>query len=733
MLVVWWRVVWLTAFAAAGCSGPNASVDAGTSGDADDAGSDDAAVCAQDQDNDGVCDAVDLCPTVFDPGQADLDGDGTGWVCDPVESTTIQASASFSQFRAAFDGHTFASSLSLDCMSGTCKQAIVALSPYGMSLARSDSGLPSDAWAANEAATPYVLPGGDLLWSRGADLGLLNLASSQFTVLRNEIVVDSNFRAWNRRPPAQLLSVRLSSIPAANLMRPENGQLVPVTAAADGFPPPDEGFALHETPTPGRIVVPEVTGSMISLKVFNVASKTLEPVMIDGAPAVGLDQLKVLAYASLRGSGFNMLPLCVRKAGITYLVRIRHDAITAHPMPFSTCGVVDTVSNFESSSASTYIVVGRTASNAIAFAFERNGQVTSVTTNITGNASVRAHGTSLPVASVLAGTSTRVWALTSNGTAVEVPHTLNNAAVSVYGDTVHIAGMQNPTGFGPVVLTRYREATGVQSVVTSTNRPSSTKPEVVTTAEGAAVVSDTDVAAIVPSGSMTPVAAPLDNADGGVRGSLTVLFGRDPSVGTSKPRVLAYDEVNGAPRFTPLTPELQVSSPGFDLIDPPNGTSPWFSFGTHDDCHTARAVYANGTPALEEHAATCMWIVGIRNNGDWVMMSVENAVFTATNNTLIRVAQSGSQAFPRLEMIHGTAFPWPVVGWQGADASGSFACLASHPDRCWTFPSGLDSARFLDASANDDSFALMSWSINGTTATESIVRSIGNGNRPQPL
>jgi hypothetical protein len=27
-------------------------------------------------DNDGICDAVDDCPDVFDPGQPDLDGDG---------------------------------------------------------------------------------------------------------------------------------------------------------------------------------------------------------------------------------------------------------------------------------------------------------------------------------------------------------------------------------------------------------------------------------------------------------------------------------------------------------------------------------------------------------------------------------------------------------------------------------------------------------------------------------
>ncbi len=37
-----------------------------------------------DADEDGVSDAVDLCPTVPDPAQADTDGDGAGDLCDAV-------------------------------------------------------------------------------------------------------------------------------------------------------------------------------------------------------------------------------------------------------------------------------------------------------------------------------------------------------------------------------------------------------------------------------------------------------------------------------------------------------------------------------------------------------------------------------------------------------------------------------------------------------------------------
>src|SRR5262245_36658971 len=38
---------------------------------------------AVDTDGDGIPDNVDVCPTVYDPGQEDFDGDGAGDACDP--------------------------------------------------------------------------------------------------------------------------------------------------------------------------------------------------------------------------------------------------------------------------------------------------------------------------------------------------------------------------------------------------------------------------------------------------------------------------------------------------------------------------------------------------------------------------------------------------------------------------------------------------------------------------
>src|SRR5690242_4195146 len=56
-----------------------------------DAAGPDAHVCLSgpDQDGDGYCDDEDLCPTIPNPAQVDLDADGQGWACDDNESLLV--------------------------------------------------------------------------------------------------------------------------------------------------------------------------------------------------------------------------------------------------------------------------------------------------------------------------------------------------------------------------------------------------------------------------------------------------------------------------------------------------------------------------------------------------------------------------------------------------------------------------------------------------------------------
>jgi hypothetical protein len=47
-----------------------------------------------DGDGDGICSSADVCPTVYDPSQADFDGDHLGDLCDPTGTATACSTAS---------------------------------------------------------------------------------------------------------------------------------------------------------------------------------------------------------------------------------------------------------------------------------------------------------------------------------------------------------------------------------------------------------------------------------------------------------------------------------------------------------------------------------------------------------------------------------------------------------------------------------------------------------------
>ena len=144
------KFAWVIVLFAAACGGgggntPDAALPDGDGGVVPDA---DPMV---DTDGDGAFDNVDVCPTIADPAQVDLDGDHIGWMCDPVESTTIQHTSISSDFRLAVRGDTAGANFRYGCQTGTCQSAALSVGPGGVSLADSNT----DTWPRDRTGDGY--------------------------------------------------------------------------------------------------------------------------------------------------------------------------------------------------------------------------------------------------------------------------------------------------------------------------------------------------------------------------------------------------------------------------------------------------------------------------------------------------------------------------------------------------------------------------------------------------
>jgi hypothetical protein len=727
-------------------SGDDAAADSATAdGASADASSDAAVVCADgDRDHDGICDGVDDCPDAFDPGQVDLDGDGVGWVCDPEEHVTVQLLPNtFPQIAASLHNDTFASTVGVGCTSTSCVVEIVAASPLGKSLARSDSGQPEDAWLVPGVGGALVTAQDQMLWSRNDETaGAFDVVSKQFTLLANgqfgdHIAVDQG--------TAVIELVHPSTGDFPSLIAPVGGQLAllawPVNLVA---PPSQSDFeVIGEPPT---IAIPLSTPSKYTLSTYTPGGSAITLVDVLGAPATGLDDVRPLnTYGAT--NGFGELTYCIRRGSSVSYVGIRPGGgITTGTLPFTSCNVftlIDKVAN------RTLVIYGQDLVGWAAV-YVRDGKVmTAVTGIVAQSAAFALVGGNVSILTFVpnyAATNpiTQAWALGSNGP-TQLSTNLINVQISISGDTVHLVGNQpGSPAFGPVVLARYRDATGAQqtTIVADGYGPQG----LVTTVEGAAVVGTHSTAYVVPSASTTPAAVNLGYVVGGARGTATVILAtQNASHPTSQPALYAYDEVAGSPRLTQLTPEASNSQ--LQLLDPAIGNaSTWFAYtnGT-TTCSFAQLAYVGGVPALANQAScpassvTGMPTWGVTGNGGVVVpigYSLNYDLYLLGATGAARVSHSNTQASAyQGPVTDRSSWPFPIVGWYGADAVGGFACLASHPDRCWSVPIGQKFQLAASATSpnTDGSFALVGLSVAGTIETVSILRTMGGGDRPQPM
>ncbi len=707
-----------------------------------------------DRDHDGICDDVDDCPDVFDPGQPDLDHDGIGWVCDSVESTSIDiGSNTFNGAGGGLHDTTFAGSFAFDCTQMptglACSSALLAVSPYGVVSGRTDSSQPQDAWLAGMRVNLGITADDNILATRtgsaATDTGTWSIPGGIYTPLIAQIA------QYDTSENATVLLGMLapgSQIPGQYdlLAAPSGGQLVTL-ATPQTYLRVNPSFSGPQLSQFFGIVTPTVNGSTTtySLRTFTAGATALADVMIAGTPATDLDQVNGIGQPS--APDYVGIPYYALRGTQAYVGNVSPIGSWFIPLPFSSSQYIPGGLESSPTSSSTLFVEGQPGPNMWTVIGVRNGQAFDVLVNEPVTApNVHIYGDQVPIIALDPGNSSTPWkvvAITSNNTIVPISTNLIDVTISVEGDVAQITGVpMGSTAPANLVLVRYRMSTGTLDQATiQTNVPVVPAP-LTTTTEGAAIIIATNANLVVPSGSMTPMGAGFSSIDDvWARGSGTVVLAV-PTGGT--PGLYAYDEVGGQPRFTQLIPP--TNGLGVFPLDPQTGPpTQWFDYGTGTNCTIAKLATVNGAPALANQIP-CQYSfnvhpIGLTGDGSLVesdvSLSTPNVanyyLLGATTGALIaQFASSGTGAGPR--MITDLSVPGsPIVGWVGTDMLGPVACLASHPDWCWALPPAPFYGLEGNAGPPDGSIMVEAGTTSGTTATLTIIRSLDHGNRPQPL
>jgi hypothetical protein len=701
---------------APGDSGTDGAADAGVDGPSD--GAIDAMPCtAPDTDGDGVCDTQDLCPDVADPGQADLDGDHIGWMCDPVESLTMVGDQQIPDVVASIHENTFAARTRFQYVTNNVVgHSIVQVGATGAVITRSDSTAPEDAWQSASTTPwldgPVVTPDDHVLWSRGyytGETGDFDVATHTFTTRANGVFdpVHLPRQSLLYAGPALeafSLSTAQDGLTTAFVDVRAGGTLVPIATAQEFMDP--SGRDLQAIPGTTRALVPVRRNFHPGLQVYTQGAAALDDMIVDGAPLTNLDELEpMLVDGSPRG-------YCAERATQSYYAGWdATGAVVAYELPAG-CGDLATdrggTTLFRASSGNhdviSYVVAGTLHS-------------------ITTGAFARIQGTTLPL---LVISPTDVWQIAVDGTASLVASGSEYGGVSMFGDTIHVLEFHrypdDPNGHGDWILTRFRSGQTAQSVTLLTNELEGLGLRVLTTVEGAALVSGgPDL--VVPSQSMTPVTSPVWNMNGGIRDGRTVVFAAAPPGTMGAPYM--YSEVNGTPTFTMLdTPRLQIST---TFVDTPQGPTSWFAYSTP----TAACKLARFTTGMTLETVPCrdpisVHVLGTRADGT-ILASDGESVFALTSTGAQRIGASTTYEEPILDT---STSPPTLVGWSALHGMEEFSCLAMHPERCWNYPYAFVTAYTTYASAAADSFqrVIQSWQGMAGQVLVTVVRSIGPGN-----
>jgi hypothetical protein len=712
--------------------GKNAAPDGGATSDAEidaisiDAPTDAPSCAGPDHDGDGVCDTVDLCPDVADPGQADLDGDHIGWMCDPIESVILAGDGTPAFVQTSIHENTFAARTKIQCQGATmCGHALLQVGAAGALITRSDSTAPVDAWQASANAAwldgPLVTPDNRVLWSRGhatGDIGDFDLATHTFTSRASGVLNpdDDHLYAAVYRG-TELEAVALSTAPdmlTQNLVDVRADGSLATLATAQGFTNATSGSPLSIPGPTVRAFVPVRTQFQVGLKVYTRGETSLADVVAGGAPLTALGTLETLVVDG-QPRGF-----CASRGTQRFAVGWdKTGTIETYQLPISSClGVAAT------DRGDARIFFNKSSDTLIGYSF--GGAFHPLAAN-GPNAYV---GDKLPV---LITTFTQVFEIAEDGTSSLVSSTGDTPIVSMSGDTIHVLfhspDPNDPQSAGIWQLARYRAGQAQGTVTIISDVPNGIDIGMVTTVEGAALIYAESMSVIVPSQSMTLVPSPVGRLTGGIRDGRTVVFSKG-NLGDGA--LYLYSEIAGAPQLTMIDAAGGAMSGYMIDVGPTKSPTSWFTYSNATTgCRIARIAAGDTVESVPCDLDYAVHVLGTRADGALVVGD-GSSMFALSTAGAVRIGTSSGLAYDEA-ILDTSSFTPVVVGWSAASGvSKRFSCLAMHPERCWDYPNDSVFIHKTTASATanngDGSFqhVLMQWPGPGS-AKLTIVRSIGPG------
>lgn len=649
----------------------------------------DATVCAAgDQDGDGVCDDVDDCPTVFDPGQVDLDHDHLGFACDPTESVSFDDPGSGLVISAFATDDAFAVTL------GGTTVAYVAAEPRGSIVTTADN--PATPWAATvpftfETAASHLVVAPDVFTDDAA--GELDITSGALvSPVAGHFPLGQGPFQGTVEPDRIPAAIPLQDAAGGDLYVPVAGAaMTPVSHVVGGYA--TFFIAPQSVPASHTLLLPSNTKAPFRLQSFAAG---------DAAPTdivTGADDLKFM------GTGAGTVLYCARTGADVSVVMASASSISTATLPFTSCP-------FEGfpTVAGTDLILTTSEAGVLL----RDGAAITLFTGLGGVGIRDVQHTPTELAITL--TSNQVFVVDPDASVHAVGNGLTSVTTSANGSTVHVLGTDAAS---QVHLIRHRPNVADQEVVF----PKFVNiTDLVTTPEGAALAFEGSLIA-VPSGSMTVVSPTTRSGrnTGTTRDHAFVTLGQ-----SGQDALFQYDEVAGVPRLTQVTP---ATFP-FDVL--PRGTT-YFTLD-RNDFELARVDVVGGLPTVVSIVTDQpAGFIGRDRSGAELWLDPQvHRLYRGTPTELVEVARGTS-----LTAIVDSEGPEPaIVGWRGEDALGGFVCMADAPDRCWTIPAGFfprSTSTVRGATVDDDRIRMIDISTIDTHVTVTVFHNVGAPDRPQPL